>query len=99
MCNASKPERGVGAEDGAKSDGVASESAGWIIGAFAASAAVTSGDQENCVRIGDVTSEGHMSSNRFEVPINLSRPDQLTYEKGVARGIHTINRRSALNAL
>jgi hypothetical protein len=97
MCNASKPERGVGAEDGAKSDGVALESAGWIIGAFAASAAVTSGDQEKCVRTGDVTRESHMSSNRFEVPINLFGP--ISYEKGVARGIHTINRRSALNAL
>ncbi|KAH9960231.1 hypothetical protein BGW80DRAFT_1564402 [Lactifluus volemus] len=34
-CNVSKPEKGVGAEDGAKSDGVASESTGSIIGAFA----------------------------------------------------------------
>ena len=97
MCNASKPERDVGAEDGTKSDGLASESAGWIIGAFAASAAVTSGDQEKCVRIGDVRSEGHMSSNRFEVPNNLSGP--ISYEKGVSERDRTINRRSALNAL
>jgi hypothetical protein len=97
MCKASKPERGVGVEDGAKSGGVASESAGWMIGAFAASAAVMSGDHEKCVKIGDVTSEGHMSSNRFEVPNILSDP--ISYEKGGSERGRTINRRSALNAL
>ena len=46
MCSASRPERGGGLEEGTKEDGVEEESAGWMARAFAARAAVMSGDQE-----------------------------------------------------
>ncbi len=46
MCRASRPSRGGGLEEGTKEDGVTEESAGGMTWAFAASAAVISGDQE-----------------------------------------------------
>jgi hypothetical protein len=71
MCSASSPERGGGLEEGTKEDGVEEESAGCMRCAFAERAAVMSGDQEKCVRIGDVDNDGHMSSNLLESPNNL----------------------------
>jgi hypothetical protein len=54
-----------------------------MICAFAASAAVISGDHEKCVRIGDLISEGHMSSNLFESPNKLPHESDPTLHGGV----------------
>jgi len=59
-------------EYGEKEDGVREESEGWMIRAFAASAAVMSGDQPKWVRIGDLEYEGHMSRSLLESPNRLS---------------------------
>jgi hypothetical protein len=67
-----------------------------MICAFAASAAVMSGDQEKCVRIGDVVNEGHMSSNLLESPNKLSGQIRPDCTKSSSRGEHTRNRRSVL---
>jgi hypothetical protein len=64
--------------------------------AFAASAAVTSGDQEKCVRIGELMSEGHMSSNLLESPNKLSGQIRPGRTGRNSREEHTSNRRSAL---
>lgn len=72
MCSARRPWRGVGFEYGEKEDGVREESEGWMMRAFAASAAVISGDQPKCVTIGDLENVGHMSSNRVASPNSLS---------------------------
>src|SRR6266850_939033 len=68
MCSASRPERGVGLEYGEQEDGVREESAGWMRCAFAASAAVMSGDQEKCVTIGDLEYEDHISRSLVASP-------------------------------
>ena len=72
MWSASKPERGGEWEDGKKEEAVTEESAGWVTFAFAAIAAMISGDHEKWVKIGDLTSEGHISRSRDESPINLT---------------------------
>ena len=80
MCSASRPERGVGWEDGVKEDEVTEESAGWMMLAFAAIADRIRGDQEKWVRIGDLMSEGHISRSLDESPNNLN-PNQLIIQR------------------
>ena len=71
MWSASKPERGGECEDGKKEDAVTEESAGWVTFAFAAIAAMISGDHEKWVKIGDLMSSGHISRSLDESPNNL----------------------------
>ena len=72
MWTAIRPERGGVCEDGKKEEAVTEESAGWMTLAFAAIAARINGDHEKWVKIGDLTSDGHISSSRDEVPNNLN---------------------------
>ena len=72
MWSAMRPERGGVWEDGKKDDAVTEESDGWMTFAFAAIAARISGDHEKWVKIGDLTSDGHISSSRDEFPNNLN---------------------------
>jgi hypothetical protein len=82
MCSASRPERGAGREDGVKEEDVTEESAGWMTLRFAAIAAIIRGDQE---RMGDLTSEGHIS--RREVSPNRLTPTKQFMKKNNEVGL------------
>ena len=89
MCSASRPERGAGREDGIKEEDVTKESAGWVTLAFVLIASMIRGDQEKCVRMGDLMSEGHISRSLDESPNNLD-PNQLIQSKRTGVGTQVI---------